>query len=73
LSDVLIRDVPDEVVSALDAKANELGLSRNEFLRRRLLQESRSGARQVTIDHLRGFAQRCADLTDPEVMGQAWS
>jgi hypothetical protein len=35
--DVLIRDVPDEVIGAVDAKAKRLGLSRTEYLRRQLL------------------------------------
>lgn len=73
MSDILIRDVPEDVVTAIDARAAAVGLSRNEYLRRRLAQESRVGARRVTLEDLRDFAQRCADLTDPEVMLQAWS
>ena len=73
MSDILIRDVPDDVITAIDARAAAVGLSRNEYLRRRLAQESRVGARRVTLEDLRDFAQRCADLTDPEVMRQAWS
>jgi len=34
--DVLVRDVPDDVVRALDARAGRLRLSRSEYLRRRL-------------------------------------
>jgi Ribbon-helix-helix protein, copG family len=35
-TDVLIRDVPDDVIAALDAHAGRLGLSRSEYVRRRL-------------------------------------
>ena len=34
--DILIRDLPDHVVAAIDANAQRLGLSRNEYLRRQL-------------------------------------
>ena len=36
MTDILIRDVPDEVLSAIDAKAKRVGLSRSEYLRRTL-------------------------------------
>jgi hypothetical protein len=35
MTDLLITGVPDDAVSALEAKAKRLGLSRTEFLRRR--------------------------------------
>ena len=38
MTDVLIRDVPDDVIAALDAHAGRLGLSRSEYVRRRLAQ-----------------------------------
>ena len=73
MSDILIRDVPEDVVAAIDAHAAAVGLSRNEYLRRRLVQESLVGASRVTIDDLRSFAERCSDLSDPEIMRQAWT
>lgn len=73
MSDVLIRNVPDDVIAAIDAHAASMGLSRNEYLRRRLGQERRLGVRPVTVEDLRVFSERCADLADPEVMRQAWS
>ena len=42
MSDVVIKDVPDDIIAALDALANRLGLSRNEYLRRRLAQDARA-------------------------------
>ena len=72
VTDVLIRDVPDDVVTALDAQASRLGLSRSEFLRRRLAQQARGQARPVTTADLAAFAETFADLADPEVMKGAW-
>jgi plasmid stability protein len=40
MSDVLIRDLPESVVAALDAHAARLKLSRSEYVRRRLTQEA---------------------------------
>lgn len=74
MTDVLIRDVPEEVIAAVDAKAKRLGLSRTEYLRRQLLQAATSSEEPgtVTADDLRHFADAFADLGDPEVMKQAW-
>jgi hypothetical protein len=73
MSDVLIRDVPDDVLTAIDDRARHLGLSRNEYLRRRLSQEARRADETVTAAHLRRFSHSVRDLGDPEVMDQAWS
>ncbi|HEY9349683.1 MAG TPA: antitoxin [Acidothermales bacterium] len=74
MTDVLIRDVPEDVIAAIDARAAGLGLSRNEYLRRRLQQESRHGGQAATtIEDLRRLRTLFADLEDPEVMAGAWS
>jgi hypothetical protein len=71
MSDILIRDVPDEVIAAVDAAARRLGLSRSEYLRRALARERRpSGA--VHVSDLTSFAERFSDLSDPDVVKQAW-
>lgn len=72
MTDVLVRDVPEDVVAALDARASRLGLSRSEYLRRRLAQEAVNGPRPVTVEHLVEFAETFADLADPDVMKGAW-
>jgi hypothetical protein len=72
MADILIRDVPDDVVAAIDAKAQRLGMSRSEYLRRALARESGGGAAPVTVEDLEWFAGTFADLADPEVMGDAW-
>ena len=72
MTDVLIRDVPDDVLAAIDAKAQRAGLSRTEYLRRALARERREDSGDVTLEDLSRFAARFADLVDPEVMSQAW-
>lgn len=69
MTDILIRDVPDEVVAALDANAHRSGQTRAEYLRRLLADQQRPA---LTRDQLNRFAERTADLGDPEVMGAAW-
>jgi plasmid stability protein len=71
--DVLIRDLPDEVVAAIDAKAQRLGLSRNEYLRRQLTGASHAERPRVTVEDLQRSARTFADVEDPEVMVGAWS
>ena len=65
MTDILIRDVPDEVVASLDAKAKSNGLTRAEYLRR-LLAEQQEPA--LTREQLDRFAARTADLSNPDVM-----
>jgi hypothetical protein len=48
VTDVLVRDVPDDVVAAIDARAARVGLSRSEFLRRRFAQEAAAHAASVS-------------------------
>lgn len=72
MTDMLIRDVPDEVIAAVDARASRLGLSRSEYVRRRLAQDAASVGSVVTAEDLARFAQVFADLGDPDVMSQAW-
>ena len=72
MADLLIRDVPDEVVAGIDANAKRLGLSRSEYLRRRLTAEATGSGDAVTVEDLVAFADTFADLGDPEVMARAW-
>lgn len=73
MSDILIRDVSDEVLAMIDARAKRVGLSRAEFLRRALEREGRRDAGPVTISHLERIATLAADLDDSDVMSGAWS
>jgi hypothetical protein len=72
MTDMLIRDVPDEVVAAIDDRASRLGLSRSEYVRRRLAQDAATAGAAVSVQDLARFAELFSDLDDPEVMSQAW-
>jgi plasmid stability protein len=72
VSDILIRDIPDDVLSALDASAARLGISRSEYVRRRLAQDAAAGAGTVTVAALQAFGRDFADLADEDVMAKAW-
>ncbi|MGW7679537.1 type II toxin-antitoxin system VapB family antitoxin [Kribbella sp. NPDC054772] len=73
MSDVLIRDVPDEVLAVIDHRAAGLGLSRSEYLRRQLSQEAGRSEVAVTVADLERFSNLARDLDDPDVMDKAWS
>ena len=52
--------------------ARRLGLSRGEYVRRRLAQDAATGVSPVTAGDLQRFAADFGDLADPEVMSRAW-
>lgn len=72
MTDMLIRDVPDDVIAGLDAQAGRLGLSRSEYVRRRLAQDAAAPGSAVSVQDLARFADVFSDLADPEVMSRAW-
>lgn len=72
MTDVLIRDVPDDVIAAVDARARRLGLSRSEYVRRRLAQDASAPGSPVSARDLARFAEVFGDLADPDVMSGAW-
>jgi hypothetical protein len=74
VTDLLIRDVPDDVLAAIDADAGRLGLSRSEYLRRTLTQAASraSGVVTTTVEDLARFGTLFADLAEDDVMRQAW-
>jgi hypothetical protein len=73
VTNVLIRGLSDAAVERIDAEAAALGLSRNEFLRRRLEVEAAApvGA-AVTADDWTRSAVAFQDLAAPDVMDAAW-
>jgi hypothetical protein len=72
MSDILIRDVPESTVAEIDRRASDLGISRNEYLRR-WLDTGMRPAQQVTPEDFRRFGRLARDLADPDVMREAWS
>ncbi len=72
MADVRIRDVPDAVLAGVDAHAARLGISRVEYIRRRLAADGAVTAAHVSTDDLRAFALTYADLADDDLTGAAW-
>jgi phage FluMu protein gp41 len=75
MADVLIRGLSDRAVARIDADAASRGLSRQEYLRRRLEAEGTVAGparSRLTVDDLRRAAAAAADLDDSEVMDSAW-
>jgi plasmid stability protein len=72
MPDLLIRNFPADDLERLDARAAALGLSRSEYLRRRLRQDARSSPGPVSVTDLQRFAATFSDLADDAVMSQAW-
>jgi hypothetical protein len=48
------------------------GLSRSEYVRRRLAQDAASAGSPVSTRDLARFAEVFGDLADPDVMSRAW-
>jgi hypothetical protein len=73
MPNILIRDLSQDAVDRIDAAAANLGLSRNEYLRRKLEEgNTATGDRTVTAEDWQRSAEVFADLADDSVMGAAW-
>lgn len=73
MPNVLIRGLSQDAVDRIDAAAANLGLSRNEYLRRKFEEGTiPSGQRTLTADDWQRSAEVFADLADPAVMDAAW-
>lgn len=72
MTDILIRNVPPDVVAAIDNQARRLGLSRAEYLKRRLIRDAARPVTSVTVDDLEWFADSFADLDNSDIMAKAW-
>jgi hypothetical protein len=73
MPNILVRDLSQEAIDRIDAAAASLGLSRNEYLRRKFEENiDPAGERTVTAEDWQRSAEAFADLADPTVMGAAW-
>lgn len=73
MPNILVRDLSQEAVDRIDAAAANLGLSRNEYLRRKFEESSvPTSERVITAEDWQRSAEVFADLADPAVMGAAW-
>jgi uncharacterized protein (DUF2384 family) len=73
MTDILIRNVAEADLERIDARAKRLGLSRSDYLRRRIVQEAASSDESLDVSVLRRAAELSRDLLDGDVMGGAWS
>lgn len=73
MPNILVRDLSQEAVDRIDSAAANLGLSRNEYLRRKLEEGANpTGQQTVTAEDWQRSAEVFADLADPTVMDAAW-
>lgn len=73
MPNILVRDLSQNAIDRIDAAAANLGISRNEYLRRKLEESIEPTGRQtVTAEDWEDFAEVFADLADPEVMSKGW-
>jgi hypothetical protein len=72
VTNVLIRGLSESTVERIDVEASALGLSRNEFLRRKLEGDSARPDETTTDENWRRAGEIFADLADPDVMADAW-
>jgi len=73
MPNILIRDLSQEAVDRIDAVAADLGLSRNEYLRRNFERGLTPPVEYtITPEDWRQSAETFADLADPDVMDSAW-
>jgi hypothetical protein len=73
MTDVLIRNVPDEDLARIDEQAARVGLSRGEYLRRQIAQTAAREVGAVSVEDLRRATELSKDLLDEDVMHDAWS
>lgn len=74
MSDILVRGVAEATVTEIDRQAAQQGLSRAEYLRRRLDAEYHTQPESaVTAADWQRFHDATADLDDPDVMAGAWA
>jgi hypothetical protein len=73
MTNILIRNVAEEDVARIDEQATRLGLSRNEYLRRRIVSEASRAPLTLERADLDRFAALSEDLLDEDVMRDAWA
>ncbi|MGH3430045.1 MAG: type II toxin-antitoxin system VapB family antitoxin, partial [Mycobacteriales bacterium] len=67
VTDLLIRGLDADDLERLDTRARRLGLSRGEYIRRRLHADARPLI-AVSLSDLERFARELPDLADDKVM-----
>lgn len=73
MTDVLIRNIPEDVLARVDERAARMGVSRSEYLRRRIEQDAADREQTLTVTDLQRASELSRDLLDEDVMRDAWS
>ncbi|MEP6815045.1 MAG: ribbon-helix-helix protein, CopG family [Marmoricola sp.] len=73
MTDILIRNVSEDDLARIDEQAARLGLSRGEYLRRRIAQDAARSQVPVSVVDFERFTELGRDLLDEDVMRGAWS
>lgn len=74
MTDVLIRDVPEDDLRKIDDEAARLGLSRNAFLKREMHRIAKHRTvRPATAQDYEASLVALTDINSDDVMRQAWS
>ncbi|CAN5465573.1 hypothetical protein BH23ACT7_BH23ACT7_16450 [soil metagenome] len=72
MTNLLIRDVPEDVLAAIDARAQAAWAVPQRLPSADPGPKANVSDVLVTIEALQRFADRFGDLADPEVMRRAW-
>lgn len=73
MTNILVRGLSDAAINRIDSEATALGLSRNEYLRRKLEDgPAPDPDATLTRDDWAKSAAAFGDLDDPSVMDAAW-
>lgn len=72
MTDVLVRGLSADEVVRLDERAEELGLTRQDLLRRTIRREIGVSETTVTWRDLQSLGQRHRDARNDSVLAQAW-
>lgn len=72
MPNILVRDVPTEDLAQIEKHATALGLSRNEYILRKLHQDAHRGSGRLTMKDFEQLSELAQDLGDEEIMRKAW-
>ncbi len=72
MADLLITDVPDNVVAALEAHASQFGLTCVEYVRRFLVNDASHKSADVHVADFRCLCQAFDGMADDDLLKKAW-
>jgi hypothetical protein len=67
-SEILIRDVPKDLIDLINRNARRMGVSRNEYLQRALARERFNDVTPTTIVDFERTSERFIGLADGDLM-----